>query len=133
MKTILGSILLICSLLANAADTMTLNLDGVSPEFTVLLPANPTTGYQWTVTKYDKTFLQLTDSHYLPPVSKRMGTGGQMQFTFTRIKGKLYPHNTKMSFTYARSWEPKSKTVKQVTICFKGCTHNPPIQIELGR
>ncbi len=118
MRANLGGMLLLCSSWGYAADTLTLYVDSSSPQFVVTLPANPTTGYQWTVSTYDKTMLRLTSSHYIVPKTKLIGAGGEMTFTFALNKGKAYPKATTMSFTYARSWEPKSGTLKQVTVQF---------------
>ena len=120
MKALLGGMLFFCSLCVNASNTVTMTVAPSSPQFVVTLPANPTTGYQWVVTTYDKKALKLTKSIYMPPQTKLMGAGGQMTFTFAPIKGKAYPSSTQMTFTYARPWEHnKSGTVKQITVNFK--------------
>nr|WP_232220591.1 protease inhibitor I42 family protein [Legionella tunisiensis] len=62
--------------------------------------------------KYDKSFLQLIASHYISPQTKLMGAGGQMQFKFELVEGKIYPKNTSMLFKYARPWEPDTGTLK---------------------
>ena len=118
MRVVLGWLLLLCASCLSAADTLTLNIDPTHSQFVVALPSNPTTGYQWTVTSYDKTILQMTSSHYVAPQTKRIGAGGQMIFTFAPVKGKAYPQSTKMSFTYARPWQPKRGTLKEVTVNF---------------
>ena len=119
MKILIGCCLLLCSVLANANDNaMTINVDPATSQFTVKLPANPTTGFQWTVKEYDKTILTLTDSEYLPPQTKLFGAGGNMIFTFELVKGKKYPQSTQMVFNYARSWEPETGTLQQVTVNF---------------
>lgn len=100
------------------AGTLMMQVDASNPQFDVTLPANPTTGYQWAVTQYDKTLFQMTGSQYFAPQTKRMGAGGQMIFTFRLNKGKNYPQKTNLLFTYARSWEPKSGTQKPVIITF---------------
>lgn len=118
MKTMLGGLLLLWSLCIQAADTLTINVDKKNPRFVVALPSNPTTGFQWTVTTYDRTIFQLKSSRFIAPQTKLIGAGGQMTFTFGLIKGKSYPDTTKMTFTYARSWESNSGTLKHVTINF---------------
>jgi len=125
MKTLIGCWLILCSVLANASDTaMTINVDLATSQFTVKLPGNPTTGFQWTVKEYDKTILNLTDSQYLPPQTKLVGAGGNMIFTFELVKGKKYPQSTQMVFNYSRSWEPESETLKQVTVNFTDSLEN---------
>lgn len=118
MRSIVAGLLLFCSIWGSAAGTLTINVDPCSQQFMVTLPSNPTTGYQWTVTTYDKSILRMTNSHYSAPQTKLIGAGGNMIFTFALIKGKSYPKLTQMSFTYARPWDVKSGTLKQVTVNF---------------
>ncbi|ASQ45641.1 protease inhibitor I42 family protein [Legionella clemsonensis] len=117
MKTLWSSLLLACATFTHA-DTMSLNVNPNQKEFIITLPANPTTGYQWTVEKYDKSFLKLLSSNYLAAKTKLIGAGGQMQFTFQLLKGKSYPQSTTMQFKYARPWEQEKGTLKQVTVNF---------------
>lgn len=120
MKILLGSLLLFFIGLGNAGgDSMSVNIDPNQTQFTITLPANPTTGYQWTVKKYDKSFLQLVASHYISPQTNLMGAGGQMQFKFELVEGETYPKNTTMQFKYARPWEPENGTLKNVTVNFQ--------------
>nr|WP_232220592.1 protease inhibitor I42 family protein [Legionella tunisiensis] len=50
MKIVLGSLLLFFIGLVNAGeDSMSVNIDPSQTQFIITLPANPTTGYQWTV------------------------------------------------------------------------------------
>jgi inhibitor of cysteine peptidase len=119
MKSILCGWLLLCSMWGNAADTMTINVAANSPQFVVNLPANPTTGYRWSLVRYDKNSVQLIGSNYQAPKTKLIGAGGTMTFTFAPIKGKSYPSSTKMAFKYARPWEPASGSVKNVVVNFK--------------
>ncbi|MCP0913650.1 MULTISPECIES: protease inhibitor I42 family protein [Legionella] len=121
MRTVIGSLLWICSLALYAigAETLTLNLSASSREFVVKLPANPTTGYQWTIKKYNKNFFQLTSSQYVSPKTQLIGAGGEMVYVFKLKAGKSYPEKTHMLFKYARPWEPKSAILKKVVINFK--------------
>jgi len=119
MKALIASLLLLCSLGGYAAGATTMTVDPSSSQFVVTLPSNPTTGYQWSVTTYDKSILNMTGSQYVAPQKGLIGAGGNMTFTFTLIKGKSYTKSTKMVFTYARPWDPKSRTVKTVTVNFK--------------
>ena len=118
MKLLLACWLLLGSLYANAADPLIMNVDPANQQFVVTLPANPTTGYQWTVTTYNKKLLKMTGSHFDAPQTKLIGAGGKMTFIFELLKGKSYPESTLMTFTYARSWEPKSAMLQQVTVNF---------------
>ena len=119
MKKILISLLVSFMTAANAADTMVINVDANQSKFQVILPANPTTGYQWTIKKYDSSILKLVASKYLGPQSKLMGAGGQMQFTFQLIPGKTSPSRTEMLLKYAQPWEPEKGLMKSVSINFQ--------------
>jgi inhibitor of cysteine peptidase len=101
-----------------SGEDLSVNADSSKNSFTVKLVANPTTGFQWEVTEYDKNLLILSESHYERPQTNLIGAGGEMLFTFTLKKGKIYPANTHMKFKYSRSWEPGSSTVKNITVNF---------------
>jgi inhibitor of cysteine peptidase len=118
MKTLLASLLLLCSIMAHADDKLSLDVNVKDPSFVLILPANPTTGYQWTVVRYDKNLLTLSASTYEKPKKNLMGAGGEMHFTFSLQKGKNFPANTEIQLKYARSWEPKSATLKTVKVNF---------------
>ena len=120
MKILLGSVLLGFSIIAHAGagDDLTINVNASQSSFVVQLAANPTTGYQWKVVKFDKNLLSLLSSHYQKPQTNLIGAGGKMFFTFTLNNGKSYPEKTNIVFKYARSWEPDSSTVKNVTVNF---------------
>lgn len=103
-----------------AAEKTTIHVDGKNNQFIVSLPSNPTTGFQWTVEQYDKQFLQIKEQHYQTHEINRVGSGGEMVFTFSRCKGALYPKSTIIIFRYARSWESAlSGVTKAVIINFK--------------
>lgn len=117
MRILLSFFLFLTSLQIFSAD-MTLSVDAHSRQFVVKLPANPTTGYLWTVKQYDKAILQLTSREYLKPQTKLIGAGGVMTFTFSRVKGAVYPTSTVLLFRYARSWEPAAAEIKKITVDF---------------
>lgn len=119
MRILLSCCLFLASFLVFSSNVQTVDIAATSKQFVLVLPANPTTGYQWTVKQYDKTRLLLTSSNYRAPDSMRMGAGGQMAFTFSRVKNTPFPKTTRIVFRYARSWEPASGTIKQVDLCFK--------------
>ena len=105
-------------MMAYADDKLTLNVNLNDPRFEVTLPANPTTGFQWSVVSYDKDLLTLSKSNYERPKTNLIGAGGQMHFMFTLQKGKNYPKSTEIVFKYFRPWETKSATVRNVTVNF---------------
>ncbi|AOW57460.1 TPA: protease inhibitor I42 family protein [Legionella pneumophila] len=118
MKKLFSGLLMGFSALAYANNEVVINVSSKNPSFVVSLAANPTTGYQWSVVEFDKNLLTLSNSIYEKPKSNLIGAGGKMLFTFNLNKGKTYPAQTKMVFKYARSWEPESGTIKNVTINF---------------
>nr|WP_226905636.1 protease inhibitor I42 family protein [Legionella antarctica] len=103
---------------AGVGDDVTLDVDASQSSFVVQLAANPTTGFQWKVVKFDKKLFSLLSSHYKKPQTNLIGAGGEMFFTFTLNKGKSYPAKTNIVFKYARSWEADNSTVKNVTVNF---------------
>ena len=106
------------SFIAYANDDSSMNVNLNASSFVVTLPANPTTGYQWSVVSFDKNLLTLNKSFFEQPKTNLVGAGGQMHFTFTLLRGKKYPEHSDIVFKYARSWEPGSATIKHVTIHF---------------
>lgn len=118
MKRIIGCLLVSSSVMADIANKETLTVPTNKTEFAVTLPANPTTGFQWSIVSYDKNLLTLKSYNYQNPHTNLVGAGGLMTFTFSLNKGKLYPNKANMIFKYARSWEPGSATLKNVVIHF---------------
>jgi len=51
-------------------------------EFSVSLPANPSTGFGWKVISYDREFLQLLRTRYQKPAQPLPGAPGQEFFDF---------------------------------------------------
>ena len=117
MKILFFLILSFCSVCCFSNDAV-IRVDANNPVFTVTLPGNVTTGYQWSVTTYDKHLLRMTDSKYVSSSTKRIGAGGLAVFTFQRQAGHSYPKATVITFTYARSWDPSSASIKKVTVYF---------------
>jgi inhibitor of cysteine peptidase len=80
----------------NTSQTVTL-----LKEFSVTLPANPSTGYGWKVATYDREFLQLLRRRYQKPAQPRPGAGGQELFDFLPLKSGT----TAIVFHYQRPFE----------------------------
>lgn len=118
MKRLVICLFLSFSALAHANGYLTLNVNNQNPSFVITVPANPTTGFQWTVVHYNKNLFTLSHSMYERPKTNLIGAGGQMHFTFMLKKGKTYPESTKIVLKYARSWEPGSASVKEVRVNF---------------
>lgn len=108
---------------AQASEDLIVHVNPKSPQFRVMLPANPSTGYQWTLKKYDQNNLMLIHSQYLAPHSNRIGAGGQMIFTFKPVADQAYPPKTEMTFQYARAWESKKGESRKVIVLF---VRDPP-------
>jgi inhibitor of cysteine peptidase len=82
----------------------------VGEGFTIRLEANETTGYTWRGNeRFDRSYLELTGSPYLPAQPQRPGSGGEQRYHFKALK----PGSTQIEVTYKRSWEVTSsdKTV----------------------
>lgn len=100
--------------------TETLQISHHETQFVIRLAANPTTGYQWTLIKYDKKLLTNVAAHYQRPHSNLIGAGGQMVYVFKINQNMKLPHSTRLSFQYGRPWESHTKgNEKQVIVRFK--------------
>lgn len=119
MRKILACILFLYSVVVFSADAMKMQVSLRCQTFDVMLPANPTTGYQWAIKQYDKTLFKLTDSQYITPKSKLIGAGGQMRFRFSCVRGAMYPGSTTMQFRYSRSWEHGGGKIQNVLVTFR--------------
>ena len=117
MRALLSCLLLGISIMAYADDeTMTVNAK--ASELIINLPANPTTGFQWSIVKYDHALLTLSSSTYEKPKTNLVGAGGQMHYVFQLNKGSVAPKSTELKFKYGRSWEPKTATLKTIKVNF---------------
>lgn len=112
-------LLLLFSTQVLADERIRLEVQVSGPSFSMSLPANPTTGYQWVIKQYDKRYFKLVSSHYTPKKSLKMGSGGVMWFKFKLRALKSYPKKTQMKFNYQRSWDPSSARAKEVEIVFQ--------------
>ena len=74
----------------------------VNEPFTISLPANPTTGYEWKA-DYDYVLLKKENAEFerATTETKRVGSGGTSVFVFLPIK----PGKSTIYFVYKRSWE----------------------------
>ncbi|HBZ80480.1 MULTISPECIES: protease inhibitor I42 family protein [unclassified Brevibacillus] len=71
--------------------------------FPIALEANPTTGYQWTLSNpVDERFLVFQSTEFVPPAqAARIGQGGHQRFAFRAINRGV----TTLSFKYCRPWD----------------------------
>ncbi|MDF1757201.1 MAG: protease inhibitor I42 family protein [Legionellaceae bacterium] len=114
-KSYLFTLLIISSILFYGC-SVNVEKDPKKAEYTVSLPANSTTGFQWSIVEYDKSLFELINGQYLTSKIGVIGAGGTMIYTFKLLKQKHYPKTSKMKFKYARSWEPESAIYKEVTV-----------------
>ena len=73
-------------------------------KFSVLLKANPTTGYRWKLLNYDHTKLKFLQNRYIASQPQLMGSGGNEEFMFERLSSG--PLKTQIKLRYQRNWEP---------------------------
>lgn len=69
------------------------------------LPANPTTGYRWTVTAVDKTFGYPEEKFFKS--SSATGSGGQSRFVWKTESPLNMLGKHSVTLEYGRSWEKK--------------------------
>jgi len=86
-----------------------------SPEFTVQLKSNATTGYEWFLRSYDNHVITPVSHHYQRPTSQLVGAPGFEVWTFrVKAEGFTVPQVTYIRFVYARPWEAQSQAGQQV-------------------
>ncbi len=73
---------------------------GVGSEFTIMLTANPSTGYDWS-RDYDPSMLNLAGVGFEPATGAALGSGGTMTLRFKALKSG----ETKMTLRYSRGPE----------------------------
>lgn len=112
---------------AKPANTTNYILTKSNPVLTFQLPSNPTTGYSWFLTSYDKNLLTLVRHQYFPVSAGKnhtkplLGAGGYEVWQFKATKNALKaPQITYVKLIYARPWEIKAyslpKNLKSTTI-----------------
>jgi inhibitor of cysteine peptidase len=119
-KTVFLMCLLLTTTISFAEKPRVLHINAQDKTFSLTLPANPTTGYQWTIKQYDKALLTLTDSRYVAPNTKRLGAGGQMLFTFSYDLNTPTTQSTTLVFEYKRAWEKAPVTLETIQVYFDG-------------
>jgi inhibitor of cysteine peptidase len=81
-----------------AGSTVALEVGG---ELTITLPANPSTGYGWTVTSIDPAVVTQTGEPEFATESNLIGAGGTMTFRFTASGAGVI----EVRLDYQRPWE----------------------------
>lgn len=76
---------------------------GVGDKVSLVLDANPTTGYQWQITVADESIARVASDNYLPPADTgRMGASGKQA---VEIEG-VGAGQTTVEAVYVRPFEP---------------------------
>lgn len=127
MRALIAYSLMAVSVGVYANKPLSIKVDKNQSSFTVNLPANPTTGYQWSVVRFNKKLLTLSGSVYQKPDTQLMGAGGRMIYTFTVNKERTAPKVTRLVFQYARPWEKQDTTgsMQKVVVHFVGAKEKP--------
>lgn len=100
------ALLILWSQYVFAMDTKITNILTNQTTFTIQLPSNPTTGFQWSLIRYDRDLFQV-QQHYDAPKTKLIGAGGRIHFDFRLKPGQHYPKQSILIFQSARSWDIK--------------------------
>lgn len=104
------------NMVEDCENTQTIEVEN-NGEFLIVLESNPTTGYSWKA-DFDSEYIELISKDYTegPNDPGIVGAGGADTFKF----GALLTGETKITFSYLRSWEenvdPIDKKVYEITI-----------------
>src|SRR3990167_1172008 len=101
---------------AASDDSLTFQIAPTQRTFNISLDANPTTGYLWNVTQYDKNIINKVTSVYVPSKTNLIGSGGDTTFVFSVNDGISLPQDTVVQFTYARPSDEAAGTIKTITV-----------------
>ena len=100
-------------------------------QFMIAFPANPSTGYSWSIVSYDKTKLFLVSSQYMTPdKTRRIGAAGKMIYVFEVYDTPHYPMATRIQFRYARPWEIKGGIEKSAVVTMTQARQKPSVKIQ---
>lgn len=105
---------LACMISAIACAAEIIQVKPSSPEVSIKLLANPSTGYQWVLIKYDQTLMEKPIDRYLPPDTQLIGTPGYTVWQF-KFKSSAFTarQKTQVILEYKRPWE-KTKGQEKV-------------------
>ena len=87
-------------------------------EFTIILSANPTTGYQWQLAEpLNKKIVLLLNSEYIAEKPGLIGSGGKEMWRFKALR----KGSADIKFKYVRPWEKNipPESIKKFTISIK--------------
>jgi inhibitor of cysteine peptidase len=111
---------LMTALLLTACNTQTITGDmsgqtinvKAGDSFIVKLAGNPTTGYSWQLTDYDKNIVELNGDPDYKSDSSLIGSGGMYTYHFTAVNSGTVV----LKFDYLRPWEKGVAPVQTFTI-----------------
>jgi len=85
--------------------------------WTLSLPSNPTTGYQWQLVALPTNYIELVEHHYVPSDTRRIGAGNYEVWEF-HITPAAYEGSRAfiLKMHYARPWEKTDSDVKTILI-----------------
>ena len=81
----------------------------------VVLDANPTTGYRWSVKNDHPEWIKLQSQQYIRQ-SSAVGAGGQRVFEFSLTDMGRQQDHILLMFTYARPWESGQGQTRTLSI-----------------
>ena len=93
-------------------------MEATCPRFEISLPANPSTGFRWTLESYDIEHFVCLETDYVPATTTRMGAPGTRIFYFKSKDNVVCPESTRLRFSYGRPWEMDVSTSTEVTVTF---------------
>ena len=105
-RRMVGPLMLVLLGACSAAQTLNLDDDGMridletGDEVELVLPGNPTTGYQWVVTEAPSILEPVGEAEFVAE-SGLIGAGGEFHFRFRAIE----PGTAQLSLTYERPFE----------------------------
>jgi inhibitor of cysteine peptidase len=103
---IVGPLMLVLLGACSTARTLNLDDDGMrieletGDEVELVLPGNPSTGYEWVVTEAPPNLQQVDETEFVPE-SDLIGAGGEFHFRFKATE----PGTAQLSLTYERPFE----------------------------
>jgi inhibitor of cysteine peptidase len=97
-----------------------INVSRNNPYFNVNLPSNPSTGYQWYLTRYNPNLVKPVGHSVLKTSNNMPGAPSITQWNFkARHDAFSVPQYGKLRFEYRRSFENTPARVQIVTVYFK--------------
>jgi len=85
-----------------------------TPEFTITLPSNPTTGFMWFAKPNATMLLTIVKHTYRPPLSQIVGASGMDVWTL-RVNPAAFtaPQILTIEMVYARPWQVQASSKEQ--------------------